>query len=62
MAAPTPSGANFMTNPVNLNITSVKASQKCSIVCLGLPCTCANATAKTSAKKTTCKTSFSAAA
>ena len=62
MAAPIPNGANFITMPTNLNITSLRLSQNDSITAFPGPCTCESATAKIMAKKTTWSTSFFAAA
>ena len=62
MAAPMPNGANAMTMPTNLNITSDSDSQKSSITCLGFPLTRESPTAKRIAKNTIWSTSFFAAA
>ena len=52
-AAPMPKGANFMTTPVNLNITSASASQKPSMVSLGRPRTCVSPIANKTDQNTT---------
>ena len=57
-----PNGANFITMPTNLNITSLRLSQTVSMNVFAGPCTCDSATAKMIAKKTICSTSFFAAA
>ena len=61
-AAATPNGANFITTPVNLNITSANASQNPSIVSFARPRTCDNPIANSTDQKTICSISFVAAA
>ncbi len=62
MAAPMPIGANRMTIPTNLNITSASPSANPSIASLGRPRTWVSAIAKSAAQNTTWSTSLSAAA
>ena len=62
IAAPMPNGANAITMPTNLNMTSASDSQNSIITCLGRPLTRARPTAKRMEKNTTCSTSFLAAA
>ncbi len=62
MAAPTPIGANFMTIPVNLNITSATPAQNPTMTSFGLPLTCVSASPNRMDQNTTCSTSFCAAA
>src|SRR5213592_761096 len=61
-AAATANGANFITSPVNLNITSPTASQNASIVSLGRPRTCVSPIANSTDQKTICNISLRAAA
>src|SRR2546427_9149637 len=61
-AAATANGANFMTIPVNLNITSATASQNASIVSLDRPRTCVRPIANSTDQKTICSISLRAAA
>ena len=58
MAAPMPNGANFITIPTNLNITSLRLSHAVSMNVFAGPCTWDSATAKMIAKKTIWSTSF----
>ena len=62
IAAPMPKGANDITSPTNLNITSDSDSLALNMKRLLSPCTRDSATPKRMAKKTTCSTSFFAAA
>ncbi len=61
-AAATPNGANFMTTPVNLNITSATASQNPSIVSFARPRTCDSPIANSTDQKTIWSISLFAAA
>jgi len=62
IAAPIPIGANFITSPVNLNMTSATPSQNPSMTSLGRPFTCDSASANSTAQKTICSTSLCTAA
>src|SRR5690349_3926838 len=62
MAAPMPNGANDITMPTNLNITSPRLSANPRITFFGPAGVRASATAKMMDQNTTCSTSFLAAA
>ena len=57
-----PNGANAMTMPTNLNITSESDSQNFSMTSFAGPCTRASPMAKRMEKNTICLTSLCAAA
>ena len=61
-AAAMPIGANFMTRPVNLNITCARASQTSSMTSFGRPFTWVSAIANNAEKKTIWRVSFLAMA